>query len=29
MSSIRQNAVRNVAEAELDRRLGQLDPRLR
>jgi hypothetical protein len=25
MSSIRQNALRNVAEAELDRRLGELD----
>jgi hypothetical protein len=29
MSSTRLNALRNVAEAELDRRLGQLDPRLR
>jgi hypothetical protein len=29
MSSTRQNALRNVAEAELDRRLGELDSRLR
>jgi hypothetical protein len=29
MSSTRQNALRNVAEAELDRRLGELDLRLR
>jgi hypothetical protein len=29
MSSTKQNALRQVAEAELDRRLGPLDPRLR
>jgi hypothetical protein len=29
MSSTRQNALRNIAEAELDRRIGQLDPRMR
>jgi hypothetical protein len=29
MSSTRQNALRNVAEAVLDQRLGQLDPGLR
>jgi hypothetical protein len=29
MSSTRQNALRNVAEAELDQHLGQLDSRLR